>query len=101
MKGLVAHKKNPNFEVSDGVIYLDDYTMVATVEINLHEVNRFLDEVYEVTNHIFGNWLENEGVTPMTEKARSTSVGDIVWIGNDIYEVDSFGWKAVNGIWRK
>jgi hypothetical protein len=36
------------------------------------------DEAYQLTNHIDESWLENAKVTPLVEKARSTSVGDVL-----------------------
>jgi hypothetical protein len=48
------------------------YSRVAVVETT------DLDRAYELTNNINQAWTQNAGVVAVSEKARSTSVGDVM-----------------------
>ena len=54
-----------------------------------------LDNAFELTNHIDHDWTENEGVTPLVSKPRSTSVGDVMEIEGKFLLVDSYGFKEI------
>jgi hypothetical protein len=51
---------------------LGQYELVAMTRSN------DLDDAFELTQHIHESWTENEGVTPLKHRPRSTSVGDII-----------------------
>ena len=59
-----------------------------------------LDVVYEKTNTLYQEWWKNEGVLPVfTEQGcRSTSVRDIIKIGDDFWRVASFGFNKLEGV---
>lgn len=68
-----------------------DYKMVATVECGS------LGEVFRLTNHINHSWTENEGVFAVSEKVRSTSVGDVVIDeGGNLFVCASCGWEQLS-----
>ena len=70
-------------------IKLGNYDKVA-------EVDTFdLDVAYRLTNHIHESWTENEGVTAIAEKVRSTSIGDILEVDGKRYVVDRVGFAEL------
>jgi hypothetical protein len=72
---------------------------VAFVEVPKNvTVNDKLELAFKLTNSINYAWWENKEVTPMfpdKEGCRSTSVDDMVLIGNEKYICESVGWKKV------
>jgi len=58
-----------------------DFALVATV------ATQSLDEAFERTNSIDCPWQENEGVVvaPGGERARSTSIGDVMQLADGTY----------------
>lgn len=58
-----------------------DFVLVATV------ATQSLDEAFERTNSLDCPWQENEDVTiaPSGERARSTSVGDVMQLADGTY----------------
>lgn len=58
-------------------------SLVATVDTD------DLEEGYRLTNNIDHPWPENEGVKCLTDKPRSTSVGDMLQKGGSYYLVES------------
>jgi len=66
------------------------FTHVADVDTN------DLNVAYEKTNHWERSWQENAEVTPKNEKARSTSVGDVLVVeGPVVYVVASIGFQLL------
>ena len=79
----------------------DTPRIVAFVEVDLQEdEDMMLDVVYEKTNTIHQEWWKNEGVLPVfTEQGcRSTSVRDIIKIGDAFWRVASFGFDKLEGV---
>ena len=74
---------------------------VAMVEVDKTLSDRMkMEEAFKLTNSINDAWWNNEEVTPMFPDAtcRSTSVGDMVLIGNRKYEfvgTEELVWKEV------
>ena len=74
---------------------------VAMVEVDKTLSDRMkMEEAFKLTNSINDAWWNNEEVTPMFPHAtcRSTSVGDMVLIGNRKYEfvgTEKLVWKEV------
>lgn len=54
-----------------------------------------LEVAFEKTNHIDKAWQENTEVTSFTEKARSTSVGDVCIKGEEVFVVSSIGFEKI------
>ena len=76
----------------------DAPTTVAFVEAEKNlTVNAKLEEAFIKTNSIDDGWWNNEGVTKMFGGAacRSTSMGDMVLIGNTKYKCEMTGWSEV------
>jgi hypothetical protein len=68
----------------------ENYKLVAEVETDS------LGNVFGLTNHIDKSWQENEGVNAFVNKARSTSVGDLVEDENGkLWMVASIGFEEV------
>lgn len=93
--GVVFHAKEPKFRKITGKAKLKDFDAVAVVESYAQNVDCFLEHVFKVTNHIDEPWQENETVTPLIDRARSTSVGDMVLVNGIMYGVESFGFGEV------
>ena len=71
---------------------------VAFVEVPKNVVvDQKLETAFRLTNNINRAWWENEEVTPVfpEQGCRSTSVDDMVLIGNEKYICESVGWKKV------
>jgi hypothetical protein len=74
---------------------------VAMVEVDKTLTDRMkMEEAFKLTNNINDAWWNNEEVTPMFPGAtcRSTSVGDMVLVGNKKYEfvgTEELVWKEV------
>ena len=76
----------------------DAPTTVAFVEVEKNlTVNAKLEEAFVKTNSINDGWWNNEGVTKMFDggACRSTSMGDMVLIGNTKYKCEIGGWSEV------
>ena len=79
----------------------DAPTTVAFVEVDktLTDMNK-CEVAFKLTNNIENAWWNNEEVTPMFDgkTCRSTSVGDMVLVGNKKYEfvgTEELVWKEV------
>lgn len=80
---------NPHWEGGYKPI-ASNYRMVAEVETDA------LGMVFQLTNHIDKEWQENEGVKAYTDKARSTSVGDLIEDENGkLWMVAGIGFEEV------
>jgi hypothetical protein len=56
-----------------------------------------MDKAWELTNHISHSWLENEEVTSIGDRHRSSSVGDLFEDEKGVFNVISnIGFKVVN-----
>ena len=71
--------------------------LAAIVACPQRQHAEMLEEVFESTNHIEGNWTHNNNVlsTGFHEQQRSTSAGDYVQIGIHLYRCDPTGWTHV------
>lgn len=76
--------------------FKDDAWPVA--EELTHVANVYIDDAqygraFELTNHIDHAWQDNDHVDAMTDKARSTSVGDVIELSDGRFMVcRSVGW---------
>ena len=85
---------NPSFGFENHA-FPDEFSLVATVD------SEDVDKVYELTNTIDKYWWENEGVTKefVGKGCRSTSVGDVVVLGNgDKFLCESVGWTQMEPV---
>lgn len=69
-KTRVYHAVNPTFRGTGRVP--DAYVLVA--EVDTHS----LTQAFALTNHTDEDWPLNEGVRPIGDAFRSTSVGDVI-----------------------
>ena len=94
----VYHTKNwslnalLHFDTDGYVPYKEDYKPVALVDCDR------LEDTFELTNHIDHSWTENVEVTVLSEKCRSTSVGDVVEDSNTghLFICASVGWEKTS-----
>jgi len=69
---------------------VNNYKIVADVETDC------IGNVFQLTNHIDHSWQENQEVIAYTDKARSTSVGDLIEDENcQLWMVASCGFEKV------
>ena len=95
MQGVVLHAKEFN-PMSNKPVNLIDFEVAAVYECEADDDLDFLNQAFEATNSIDYHWSENEGIkTKEGYSWRSTSVGDIVMVGEKIYRVENFGFKVV------
>ena len=75
----VWHNQRPTFMNNDAArlaVFPAGFTHVA--DVTTPDVGDAHFNVFQLTNHIDGNWLHNAEVKPRMESARSTSVGDVI-----------------------
>lgn len=78
-------------------VFTDDYKRVASLEVDAETVEEALNKAYRLTNHIDQDWkLNNEVISYVSERNRSTSVGDVFMIGaGALYVVAPFGFNKI------
>lgn len=100
MNFSVFHKKRPTFgiewlgddlgDIPPDRVLLADFERVAIVNCEN------LEDVFRVTNHIDESWQNNPEVVTAVERARSTSVGDVVITADGkAFLCDHVGWVEV------
>lgn len=57
-----------------------------------------LDRAFERTNNINMSWTWNRDVVALTNRARSTSVGDVMVLNGEVYAVQGCGFGLIAGI---
>jgi hypothetical protein len=88
----VYHAKNPTFFEDDKIDGLHHVAEVTALT---------LDQAYEKTNTIDLKWWKNQGVKFLgspdygTEGCRSTSVGDVMEMDGQFYQVASVGFRKI------
>jgi len=94
-KKLDALLKNYN---SEDVAVIHDTTTVAfvTVDKNLSTEDK-LERAFMLTNTIDNAWWNNKNVSKMFDgkTCRSTSIGDMVLVGNEKYVCEDSGWRKL------
>ena len=82
------------------VIHNTETVAFVVVDKALSDVDK-CEKAFMLTNSITDGWWNNKEVTKMFGGAacRSTSVGDMVLIGNDKYKCEPSGWSKV--AWKK
>jgi len=83
---------------SEDVAVIHDTTTVAfvTVDKNLSTEDK-LERAFMLTNTIDNAWWNNKNVSKMFDgkTCRSTSVGDMVLVGNEKYVCEDSGWRKL------
>ena len=105
---MVYHAKREHFVEAQNLAYLAEEEPVAAKFVSMLDVQGCyeyvasvesddLDTAYRLTNHIDCAWWEQDGVarSHKVEKARSTSIGDLMVAPEGIYAVMPFGFKKV------
>lgn len=91
MKATVYHAK----EIFAANKFPEDYDEVAFVELPDMDIDMALEEIFRLTNHIDSNWTTNAGVIAKSKNLRSTSVGDVVVIGNKRFLCEPTDWTKL------
>jgi hypothetical protein len=83
---------------SEDVAVIHDTTTVAfvTVDKNLSTEDK-LERAFMLTNTIDNAWWNNKNVSKMFDgkTCRSTSIGDMVLVGNEKYVCEDSGWRKL------
>jgi len=74
---------------------LGKYPEVATIEVDTTDVQKALGLAYQFANHIESDWSENEGVTLYVDSVRSSSVGDVFELNDEVYIIAGFGFDKL------
>lgn len=90
MLALVYHAVDPTFGMTEKK-FPDGYELVAKVQAT------DLEKAFELTNHIDCEWWDNEGVE-LVKKSRSTSVGDVVQMGEELFLCANVGWVSIPAV---
>jgi len=101
----LAHAKitiSANHEIALKAMQMNKYQHVANVDVKVEKTEHGVWEALEIawskTNHIESPWQENQGVhatAAAKERARSSSVGDIFQVDNDLYIVEPCGFDRI------
>ena len=104
MIAKVYHAVHPSFGFKKQT-FPKGFTHVADVEIRdlasseSSQIANLQALAFQLTNHIHCDWTTNNmdgvTVTSKTQDPRSTSVGDVIQIGEKYYEVASCGFKEI------
>lgn len=98
----IDYEKTEDRELSLNIRFSPDEENVkqalqANLYIKVAEVDSTdLENIFELTNSIHNYWGENKGVTLITPKNRSTSVGDIVEVDGKAHVVANHGYKQLS-----
>lgn len=90
-----AVRKRGAYPFDGEAIWPDEYRLVARVEVPEGTDVSPRDQAglaFYRTNHIDVAWWENEGVERVGPETRSTSVGDVVVVGEVGLVCDRCGW---------
>lgn len=95
----VYHAVNPTFFPKKDFRYSpSEFVLVATVDTDSKSV------AFAKTNNVEWSWTQNDGVTfyadnlpegSPTDGCRSTSVGDVLHVGDKLFLVDMIGFREI------
>ena len=85
-------------EFTSNLIKQDSFDTVAIITSS-GTISDILAEAWRLTNTIDEPWFKNQNIS-VAEKyqnsCRSSSIGDIIVIGNDTYIIDTIGFISIN-----
>lgn len=85
----IYHAKNPTFGIGGHPEFNEEnFELVAEV------FGKSLSDAFRLTNNIDKPWSKNKGVKVIKE-SRSTSVGDVVKLGNELHRCEMAGWSKI------
>lgn len=75
-----------------------DASLVAIVDVTGYETNEALEYAFQITQNEDVPWIKNGKVSVIVgdNQVRSTSVGDAIIIGDDVYSVGISGFKKIS-----
>lgn len=107
----VKHLMTKNIDLKMDVSYKRGQDLVNLVNENKNEYvpvaqmylsgteSQICSKAYELTNHIDCSWTDNRYVSVIENeqnKYRSTSIGDVISVGDQDFVVDSFGFTPLD-----
>jgi hypothetical protein len=94
----VHHRRVPDFLAERiGDFPGEAFVTVADVQVEADEELFVLDAAYHLTQHYAAPWTEGDQICCLSARhARSTSVGDILTIGERAYAVLPVGFKRID-----
>lgn len=78
-------------EEKDIVQLVEEGLYIKVAEVKTND----LGVAFELTNHIDSQWQKNKEVSAFTEKARSTSVGDLCVKNDQVFVVSPIGFEKM------
>lgn len=78
---------------------LDKYETIAVIDLDVNSVKKAFRVTYDATQNIEESWVDNLkrlNQDIRVDRARSTSVGDIVICNGIEYFVDSYGFSPIS-----
>lgn len=97
-KAMDRIKEEPHTSFEDWpTLWPDDYHLAARVQAIASPTDpQALDHTFALTNTIDRPWTLNPGVECLTDKPRSTSVGDVLRLEDgSLYRCEVIGWKRL------
>ena len=94
----VHHRRVPDFLAQRTADFPGEaFVAVADVRVGADEELFVLDAAYHLTQHYASPWTEGGQICRLTARhARSTSVGDVLTIGERAYAVLPVGFKRLD-----
>jgi hypothetical protein len=75
-------------------VWPDEYRLVARVSApDGADPQDVAELAFSLTQHLDKAWWANAGVERVGPETRSTSVGDVILVGDEGFFCDRFGWK--------
>ena len=94
-KCRVLHRLNPSFQSLLGTeesVKLTDFNFALSTSLPRNDDDEILNFLFEKTNNIDAPWGEYWG---LKSSYRSTSVGDVIQIDEDYYQVKPVGFAKI------
>ena len=93
----VHHRRVPDFLAERTADFPGEaFVTVADVQVGAEDELFVLDAAYHLTQHFASPWTEGEQVCCLSARhARSTSVGDVLTIGERAYAVLPVGFQSL------
>jgi hypothetical protein len=109
MKIKVLHAKSlrdfPHYGVTDAekveytISHLNEYNLIAELQIPTSDVNEGLNAIYGATQHLQENWCDiarEYDCNTVYQDSRSTSIGDVLVVNGEYFLVNNYGFLEMD-----